>query len=772
MQELEFHVFVGGAYPRVPFAGKGKSNYISLPNGTYDATYGQRTLEDQVETLVAAERLGFDGIAVSEQHNGPIGLHGNPMVAASWVAARTERLAIGSWGPILNAYANPIKLAEEIAAADTLSRGRLSVALPMGHGMQHHSLGYMNPAVVRRRFREAHDLLVAALTEEGPFEWNGEFFQVPYVNVWPRPLQRPHPPFVLPGGGSLETLELAARLRYRYMQVLNPRAVYLRNLQRFRDLCAAEGYATDPSQIVTVMSVHVAETDAQARREAEAHDLWMYQNFFRSPGHDNFPPGYVSGASLRGVLGGGYRSTPMNEMSWDELAAEHWVVAGSAETVAARLRESLEESGAGILVVDVNAGVKPRWLALKSLTLFAEEVIPRLRPGGVPAWKRRELAGYETSSEYGARRPADAPRASRRTSAMASSMRSSRTSRSCASRSSRGRPAEAFAAALLEPVVARHVQQGRDRSRADLQRLPARGVPAEQPSTRPAVHEVGHDRAVERLLALVPREQREVVGDGPVVGLVDIADPGLRPLHAVERVEAGVEVDVLERVRRAVALVDAVADERRRALEGAVERPIHAELEVARLLAHRVVGADERARVREGATAGEVEEHERAAPARQVADHDADDLECADVERLVGERSGDVPARHQRAGERHRRLAERDRDRLRAVRRMQAERAPDERVDQLGAELVVVVELVAERDQLPGVIGGRGREVVHVAHSAGSGSSCPSARRRRPRRWPSNVASARRRGAMQSPIRCTATIPARASASGSATRSW
>lgn len=407
VHELEFHVMLDGAYPQVPYAGKRKSNYITLPNAIYDRTYGQRVFEDQIETAVALEGMGYDGVAFSEQHNGPIGLHGNALLAASWVAARTTRLRIGAWGPILNSYATPIKLAEEIGALDTLSRGRLSFALPMGHGMQHHSLGYMNPAIVRRRFREGHDLLIKALTEPGPFEWNGEFFQVPYVNVWPRPLQQPHPPVVLPGGGSLETLQLAAKHRYTYLPVLNPRATFLKNVQRLRELCEQEGYTLAPGQVAAMITIHVAETDKQARLEAEAHDLWMFQNFFLSPTHDNFPPGYVSPQSLRGVLGGGYRSTPMNEMTWDDLVAQHWVIAGSPETVASMLRESLEESRAGKLLVAANAGVKPRWLAMKSLALFAEEVIPRLRQGGAPLWKREEHPGYDTLSEYGARRDRD-----------------------------------------------------------------------------------------------------------------------------------------------------------------------------------------------------------------------------------------------------------------------------------------------------------------------------------------------------------------------------
>jgi alkanesulfonate monooxygenase SsuD/methylene tetrahydromethanopterin reductase-like flavin-dependent oxidoreductase (luciferase family) len=409
MIDPEFFVVLDGAYPRVPYAGRRKSNFVDLPNRHYDPVVGQRVLEDQLETAAALEDLGFDGVVVSEQHNGPIGVLGNPMIAGGWIAARTRRMKIGVIGSIVNDYLTPIRLAEEIATVDTMSRGRLIVGLPMGHGMQYHSTGVMNTATGRARYREAHDLLLRAMTEPGPFEFKGDFLHVPYVNLWPRPLQQPHPPIWIPGGGSVETLRLVAKHRYTYLAVLSPRPALLKTMARLRELCLEEGYEAAPHQIAQNIAVHVAESDAQARREVEAHELWVYQNFFRSPMHDNFPPGYTSAQSLANMLEGGYRSKPLSELTYDEIVDMGWLVAGAPETVASRLRELMEEAGTGRLVIGANNGSKPRWLALKSLTMFAEEVVPRLRPGGSPTWKDAPVAAYETNTEYGARRPADDP---------------------------------------------------------------------------------------------------------------------------------------------------------------------------------------------------------------------------------------------------------------------------------------------------------------------------------------------------------------------------
>lgn len=399
----EFYLFLDGAYPRVPDTRDRKSNYIDLPNAVYDSTVGQRVIEDQLETGVLAEQLGFEGLIMAEQHNGPIGLFGNPMLAGAYMAARTSRMKIAVNGAITNSYRTPLRLAEEIAALDIMAKGRLVVGLPMGHGMQHHSTGVMNPAESRERFREAHDLMIKAFTHDGPFEWRGEYFHIPYVNLWPKPIQRV-PEIWLPGGGSIETLELAARNGYTYQAVLSAPEIIRKNLQRFREVGEQSGHPVENKQIAIVVAVQVAETDEQARLESEAHDVWQYQNFFKSPAHDNFPPGYVSPQSLRGALSGGYRSKAMNELTFDDLVANKWLVAGSPDTVTDQLKDIIDYFGAGRVVVSMNVGTKHRWLAHKSMWLFAEQVMPRLRGGsGAPSWQNEATPGYQTASEYGAR---------------------------------------------------------------------------------------------------------------------------------------------------------------------------------------------------------------------------------------------------------------------------------------------------------------------------------------------------------------------------------
>ncbi len=134
-----------------------------------------------------------------------------------------ERIPVGVIGNALPLHDNPLRVAEEIAMLDVISGGRIISGLRARHGHGVLLVRRRTRATSRERFWEAHDLILKAWTEPGPFAWEGKHFHLPYVNPWPRPLQQPHPPIWLPGFGSLETIDEAAKRRYTFMQVFAPR---------------------------------------------------------------------------------------------------------------------------------------------------------------------------------------------------------------------------------------------------------------------------------------------------------------------------------------------------------------------------------------------------------------------------------------------------------------------------------------------------------------------------------------------------------------------
>ncbi|WP_040167380.1 LLM class flavin-dependent oxidoreductase [Microbacterium gorillae] len=404
-EPVEFFVSLESGYLNVPFAGERphESILVDVPGTHYDPLGGQRALETMLETYLRVEKMGFDGTLHTEQHNGSLGMTPSSLMGAAWLAARTDRIKIGVVGPIMNSYRSPVRLAEEIAIADTLARGRLVVGLPFGLGSTYHGLG-MNPATGRARQLEAQELLAKALRDPGPFAWRGRFFNHEYVNVWPRPMHDVE--FQLPGGGSKETLELAARLRYAYQPHANSLEELARSLEKFRDECRRQGYEPSPRQSVAVLNVHVAETDAIAKAEIEDLTLWYMQNYVAARENDLFPPGYTSPQSIRAIRASGmFEGFP--DLTYDGLVESKTIISGSPERVIEAIEELIETTGVGRVVLTFSAGEKPRWMLEKTLGIFAEQVLPHFRKNGRPLSDEEPTYGYGTSLEYAANRRTD-----------------------------------------------------------------------------------------------------------------------------------------------------------------------------------------------------------------------------------------------------------------------------------------------------------------------------------------------------------------------------
>ena len=186
-----------------------------MPNRNYDPEKGHRLYNRYLDELEYGEELGFDVVAVNEHHQTAYGLMPSPIVTASALARRTKRVKIAILGSALPLRSHPLMVAEEHAMIDVISGGRLITGFVRGIGAEYHTFG-VNPTFSHDRFHEAHDLIVRAWTEPGPFSFQGHHYRVRYVNLWPRPYQKPHPPIWIPSQGSKETIDWASHPDRRY----------------------------------------------------------------------------------------------------------------------------------------------------------------------------------------------------------------------------------------------------------------------------------------------------------------------------------------------------------------------------------------------------------------------------------------------------------------------------------------------------------------------------------------------------------------------------
>jgi alkanesulfonate monooxygenase SsuD/methylene tetrahydromethanopterin reductase-like flavin-dependent oxidoreductase (luciferase family) len=369
-------------YPYLPddFDESYPSPSLTFPNKFFDRELGNRLYHRYLDELEYAEQLGFDGIAVNEHHQSAYGLMPSPNIMAAALARRTETAKIMVLGNAIGIRGNPLRVAEEIAMLDHLTNGRIVSGFVRGIGWEYfaHSV---NPARSRDRFNEAHDLIIKAWTSDEMFQWISPNYEYRYVNVWPRPVQDPHPPIYIPGAGSTETMKFVAQHRHTYMSVYAPTPVVRRWFDGYRQAADELGYVPDPEKIAFSVPIYLAETDEQAHREARQHLLWLFHKGLKQGPELVFPPGYMTPSSFRGLLMAGMKPYP--ELSYEELLNDGYAVVGSPDTVKARLRELQEELGFGQLIGLFGLGDITPERSRRSTELFTSEVMPALRPLGV-----------------------------------------------------------------------------------------------------------------------------------------------------------------------------------------------------------------------------------------------------------------------------------------------------------------------------------------------------------------------------------------------------
>ena len=362
-------------------AKKYRSAWVVLPNSFYDPEKGAAEYDSYLDQLTYAEELGFDAIGVNEHHQTAYGLMPAPNLIASALIQRTKKVQIAVLGRALPLVSNPINIAEEFAMLDVLSKGRLIAGFVRGIGAEYHSTG-INPAFSHERFHEAHDLIVKAWTTPGPFEFEGDHFRLRYVNLWPRPYQKPHPPVWIPSMGSRETVVWASapERKYPFMVTFSPESAVVRYHNMYREAAQAHGYTASGGQLGWATPIYVAESDQQARDEAKAGIESLFNNFLSMPWEMLLPPGYTSNTSLkatlklRPALGGRPR-----QQTIDELIASGTIVVGSPTTVREKIARVREQTGFDILIALLQFGVLPDDLARRNMEMFAGEVMPKLR---------------------------------------------------------------------------------------------------------------------------------------------------------------------------------------------------------------------------------------------------------------------------------------------------------------------------------------------------------------------------------------------------------
>jgi alkanesulfonate monooxygenase SsuD/methylene tetrahydromethanopterin reductase-like flavin-dependent oxidoreductase (luciferase family) len=361
-------------------AAKHRAAWVVLPNSLYDPVQGAEEYERHIDFLAAAEALGFYGIGVNEHHQTAYGMMPAPNLIASALIQRTRNIKIAVLGRALPIVNNPIFIAEEYAMLDNLSKGRIIAGFVRGIGSEYHASG-TNPFFSHERFHEAHDLIVKAWSETGPFSFDGEHFNIRYVNLWPRPYQQPHPPIWIPSQGSSETVAWAAdpARKYPFLVTFSSEELVARYLTSYREQARRYGYEASGDQLGWAVPIYVADTDERARAEAARPLETLFNDYLRMPSEMLIPPGYTSFNSMKNFFK--MRRTMATRdafMSADQLIGSGTAVVGSPATVRAAIERMRDKTGLNILITMFQFGILSDELARRNIERFAADVMPHL----------------------------------------------------------------------------------------------------------------------------------------------------------------------------------------------------------------------------------------------------------------------------------------------------------------------------------------------------------------------------------------------------------
>jgi alkanesulfonate monooxygenase SsuD/methylene tetrahydromethanopterin reductase-like flavin-dependent oxidoreductase (luciferase family) len=349
----------------------------------FNARRGADLYARYLDELEYAAVLGYDGVCVNEAHQNAFGgLIPSPNLMAAMLVRRIANARLVILGNCLPLRNNPLRVAEELAMLDVVSRGRVISGFVRGSGVEYFGAN-VNPTFSQEMFYEAHDLIRRAWTSTTPFEHLGRHYQFRHVNIWPRPYSTPHPPIWIPSAGSAETVTFAAERGYRYVSIIAP-------VERVKSLFALyrstaerhSGEPVDPSLLGHTTNAYVS--DDQRRAEDEASELLERGNrHFCSPVHLLLAPGYVSDASYGRFL----------ETRLGQISATPPPLAGTPQRVADQLIAEYDALGGfGFILTGINPGGPTATQTRTHMRLFVEQVMPRLRTYHEQRTERRPAA--------------------------------------------------------------------------------------------------------------------------------------------------------------------------------------------------------------------------------------------------------------------------------------------------------------------------------------------------------------------------------------------
>ena len=393
-------------YPFVPqhVLDAADSVRASLPNKYCDPKIAADLFHETLDEYLVADDVGLHVMA-TEHHAGINSLIGSNPTFVGMIARQTRKARILSLGTLISLRKDPVRVAEEYAMIDVVSRGRLEIGLVKSGGSEMAS-NNGNPMQNEDRMWEAIDLISKALTHrEGPFSWEGKHFTHRHVNIWPGPYQQPMPRLWAATGDPRTAAECGRRGIINTLVLRGPEGTK-RAWDAYRQARREAGLPPPTRDLFAYTAmVYVGDTDAEGMRIG-SKILWFLNTSLKSaPQLSKFLPGAAPPEAAPQI----YRSKPkvaatpageeapqrqpgtgeavsasrnaaaLTSITPEQAVQQGILFAGNPDTVYRQIMEFQRKAGAfGHLNIIGRSGFLTHKEAVKGIKMFARDVLPRL----------------------------------------------------------------------------------------------------------------------------------------------------------------------------------------------------------------------------------------------------------------------------------------------------------------------------------------------------------------------------------------------------------
>ena len=319
--------------------------------------------------ILEAEELGFDSVWIAEHHfSNKYGILPDPFTYLGYLAAKTTRIKLGAAVMVVPLH-HPMRIVENSAFIDILSNGRFQLGL--GSGYRPYEFEGLGIDFETRRERQAEAIpLILKGFHEKRVNAKGKYFNFSMgedYEIFPQPLQQPHPPFYM-GAGTENSMKLAALSGFGLMQSSLPSVEKIgQNIEWYKSHMkdAPDPLNKNPAfgRVDVVRMVYVAPSDQKAKEESE-YGITHHMKTF------------LSGVTTGGYLGDVTEKKDESQFEYDHLA-ETTILHGSPDTVIRRIEEFRKVGATSIMLhYPPYYGVQQ---TLDMLRLFAKEVLPHVQ---------------------------------------------------------------------------------------------------------------------------------------------------------------------------------------------------------------------------------------------------------------------------------------------------------------------------------------------------------------------------------------------------------